>query len=216
MPYPKCKVYSDGNHYIAIPHTTRPYRPRRKPKEEIIPVTEVFTDKIKKETEEQYKAELSAPSYEDAPMPRIIHRRCIHMIMAFQSTHPMRGATFSVPTPPTGDRISIHAPHAGCDLEQAEAWTRQAISIHAPHAGYDIIFIRVLLKDFYFNPRTPCGVRLDSAPHKVYCVQISIHAPHAGCDLRARCSSPIRSAFQFTHPMRGATLQFVNFASKFA
>ena len=194
MPYPKCKVYSDGNHYIAIPHTTRPYRPRRKPKEEIIPVTEVFTDKIKKETEEQYKAELSAPSYEDAPMPRIIHRRCIHMIMAFQSTHPMRGATFSVPTPPTGDRISIHA----------------------PHAGYDIIFIRVLLKDFYFNPRTPCGVRLDSAPHKVYCVQISIHAPHAGCDLRARCSSPIRSAFQFTHPMRGATLQFVNFASKFA
>ena len=70
MPYPKCKVYSDGNHYIAIPHTTRPYRPRRKPKEEIITVTKVFADEIKKETEEQCQSEQSAPSYEDAPMPR--------------------------------------------------------------------------------------------------------------------------------------------------
>ena len=40
MPYPKCKIYSDGGHYIAIPHTTRPYRPRKKPKEEVIAVTE--------------------------------------------------------------------------------------------------------------------------------------------------------------------------------
>ena len=26
MPYPNCKVYSDGSHFIAIPHTTRPKR----------------------------------------------------------------------------------------------------------------------------------------------------------------------------------------------
>ena len=26
MPYEKVKVYSDGNHYIGIPHTTRPAR----------------------------------------------------------------------------------------------------------------------------------------------------------------------------------------------
>ena len=69
MPYPKCKVYSDGNHYIAIPHTTRPYRPRRKPKEEIITVTKVFADEIKKETKGQCQSEQSAPSYEDALMP---------------------------------------------------------------------------------------------------------------------------------------------------
>lgn len=36
--YPKAKVYSDGGHYIAIPHTEQPYRARRKPKEEIIEV----------------------------------------------------------------------------------------------------------------------------------------------------------------------------------
>lgn len=38
MPSPECKVYYDGSHYIAIPHTTRPYRPRRKRNEEKIVV----------------------------------------------------------------------------------------------------------------------------------------------------------------------------------
>ena len=62
MPYPKCKIYSDGSHYIAIPHTTRPYKPRRKPKEEVITVSEES-----KELQEQ--AENSAPSLGDASIP---------------------------------------------------------------------------------------------------------------------------------------------------
>ena len=64
MPYPKCKIYSDGGHYIAIPHTTRPYRPRRKPKEEVIAVAEETAEEA-----QQPAAEQSAPSTEDAPMP---------------------------------------------------------------------------------------------------------------------------------------------------
>lgn len=64
MPYPKCKVYSDGGHYIAIPHTTRPYRPRRRPKEEVITVTAETAEEV-----QQSAAEQSAPSTEDAPMP---------------------------------------------------------------------------------------------------------------------------------------------------
>lgn len=36
--YPETKVYFDGSHYIAIPHTERPYRPRKKPVEEVITV----------------------------------------------------------------------------------------------------------------------------------------------------------------------------------
>lgn len=39
MPYPKCKVYNDGSHYIAIPHTTRPKLAKRQHREEIIEVT---------------------------------------------------------------------------------------------------------------------------------------------------------------------------------
>lgn len=38
--YPESKVYFDGSHYIAIPHTERPCRPRRKPIEEVITVKE--------------------------------------------------------------------------------------------------------------------------------------------------------------------------------
>ena len=64
MPYSKCKIYSDGSHYIAIPHTTRPYRPRKKPKEEVIAVTEEVAEEV-----QQPDAEQSAPSQEDAPMP---------------------------------------------------------------------------------------------------------------------------------------------------
>ena len=64
MPYPKCKIYSDGGHYIAIPRTTRPYRLRKKPKEEVIAVTEEVAEEV-----QQPAAEQSAPSTEDALMP---------------------------------------------------------------------------------------------------------------------------------------------------
>ena len=38
--YPETKVYFDGSHYIAIPHTERPYRPRKKPVEEVVTLVE--------------------------------------------------------------------------------------------------------------------------------------------------------------------------------
>ena len=40
MPYGETKVYFDGSHYIAIPHTERPYRRRPKKAEEEITVTQ--------------------------------------------------------------------------------------------------------------------------------------------------------------------------------
>lgn len=40
MAYGETKVYFDGSHYIAIPHTTRPAKPRLKAFEETITVTE--------------------------------------------------------------------------------------------------------------------------------------------------------------------------------
>lgn len=36
--YAQTKVYYDGSHYIAIPHTERPYRPRKKSVDEVITV----------------------------------------------------------------------------------------------------------------------------------------------------------------------------------
>ena len=40
MPYEKVKIYSDGSHYIGIPHTTRPKKDRMQRMEEKITVIE--------------------------------------------------------------------------------------------------------------------------------------------------------------------------------
>ena len=123
------------------------------------------------------------------------------------------------------------------------------ISIHAPHAGCDIFAVRIALHLIHFNPRTPCGVRRCSfalsspsssfqsthpmrgatrlcvafarllyisihAPHagcdRTNVLEnlfggISIHAPHAGCDVSTNSSMNSALSFQSTHPMRGAT-----------
>ena len=67
MPYGECKIYFDGSHYIGIPHTTRPSRRCPKPPEEEIVVTEKEAEPPI-ETEENVRAEESAPSNDDAPI----------------------------------------------------------------------------------------------------------------------------------------------------
>ena len=64
MSYGECKVYFDGSHYIAIPHTTRPSRRRFRPPEEEIEVTEQEEAQTT-EQEETINAEESAPSVDD-------------------------------------------------------------------------------------------------------------------------------------------------------
>ena len=125
--------------------------------------------------------------------------------MRFQSTHPMRGATggsvetqfywaISIHAPHAGCDvifhlalssffwISIHAPHAGCDETDGNPVGFYVISIHAPHAGCDRRKGRKKRRQRNFNPRTPCGVRRDHGEDPVPSPVISIHAPHAGCD----------------------------------
>ena len=101
----------------------------------------------------------------------------------FQSTHPLRGATIT--------------PH--CVVGQCSV-----ISIHAPLAGCDALnrLLRWIL--FYFNPRTPCGVRPRCFRECVAELKISIHAPLAGCD-RSAIFVRTLGLFQSTHPLRGAT-----------
>lgn len=69
MPYGECKIYFDGSHYIGIPHTTRPSRRRPKPPKEEIVVTEKEIEPPT-ETEENIRAEESAPPVDDAPIVR--------------------------------------------------------------------------------------------------------------------------------------------------
>ena len=103
----------------------------------------------------------------------------------FQSTHPMRGATKAIQSATVASSISIHAPHAGCDGQ--------------------LLFHFAIV--WYFNPRTPCGVRHDMQDTWTDTISISIHAPHAGCDFGEDNVVAILGWFQSTHPMRGATKQ---------
>ena len=80
---------------------------------------------------------------------------------SFQSTHPLRGATMDAEQLRRIWRISIHAPLAGCDCPFRGTGCWCGISIHAPLAGCDGIVDGDGLRIFHFNPRTPCGVRLE-------------------------------------------------------
>ena len=79
--------------------------------------------------------------------------------VSFQSTRPVRGATFLERIPHLDTHISIHAPRAGRDWGSPATATRDAISIHAPRAGRDYGYVVVGQVTW-----------------------ISIHAPRAGRD----------------------------------
>ena len=81
--------------------------------------------------------------------------------MVFQSTHPLRGATFSAASGVHHPlAISIHAPLAGRDVPLYGSDKKQSISIHAPLAGRDVQKINQAIEG----------------------IEISIHAPLAGRD----------------------------------
>ena len=116
----------------------------------------------------------------------------------------MRGATGHIRDVDGIREISIHAPHAGSDIDWIAVVKRPGISIHAPHAGSD------------GHIRDVDGIREISihAPHagsdcfSFFCSpfsMISIHAPHAGSDVVCDKSYQKKFEFQSTLPMRGAT-----------
>ena len=100
----------------------------------------------------------------------------------FQSTHPMRGATRRNSYIPDEDRISIHAPHAGCDCTDAEQLARmyEFQSTHPMRGATVGAPISAPTETFQSThpmrgatPSRLCFCNADG---------ISIHAPHAGCD----------------------------------
>ena len=107
----------------------------------------------------------------------------VAFVWSFQSTRPMRGATFYIlPTMRARD-ISIHAPHAGRDAGDKYITGSNCISIHAPLAGCDVEYIQhTVWFSPYFNPRAPCGAR-----------------PRRGTTTNST------TLFQSTRPVRGAT-----------
>ena len=76
------------------------------------------------------------------------------MLLPFQFTHPVRGATPRFRLLCTDALVSIHAPRAGCDVEDILSydWTPE-VSIHAPRAGCDKLIVNEFRhgKEFQFT-----------------------------------------------------------------
>ena len=79
---------------------------------------------------------------------------------AFQSTHPLRGATTRRQTGTAKRTISIHAPLAGCDTRaSAQQHAHYIFQSTHPLRGATRHRRAALFTVQNFNPRTPCGVR---------------------------------------------------------
>ena len=81
------------------------------------------------------------------------------------------------------------------------------ISIHAPHAGSDVVHNRFTQPVGDFNPRSPCGERLEGRGSRAFTDQISIHAPHAGSD-QSQPNSPYFFAISIHAPHAGSDYLF--------
>ena len=98
---------------------------------------------------------------------------------------PLAGSDLTRARASLAEQISIHAPLAGSDHKRRHLGLIAQISIHAPLAGSDPGggVSRADYRDF--NPRSPCGERLD-------------------CD----SVGAVRQRVQSTLPLRGATSGF--------
>ena len=61
----------------------------------------------------------------------------MHECCEFQSTRPVRGATWREMEMEAGQLVSIHAPRAGRDAVILGEQPTKRVSIHAPRAGRD-------------------------------------------------------------------------------
>ena len=81
-------------------------------------------------------------------------------LAAFQSTLPVRGATYDLPARTLAVDISIHAPCTGSDWDSDSDDVLKEISIHAPCTGSDPANQKSFVPRPYFNPRSLYGERL--------------------------------------------------------
>ena len=128
-------------------------------------------------------------------------------LFQFQSTHPARGATRGSP----GYRIfpssiSIHAPREGCDrppLQRPRA--RFYFNPRTPRGVRRHAWPPALRRcNLYFNPRTPRGVRRRWRASTPLRANFNPRTPR-GVRLRSTSVLMAPAVFQSTHPARGAT-----------
>ena len=144
---------------------------------------------------------------------------------AFQSTHPLRGATVRpfLPSPlcgyfnprtPCGVRLAVFCfvtrnyvfqsthPLRGATFAIWNQILRENYFNPRTPCGVRPTLVRWVSMDVNFNPRTPCGVRPAIAAATPAKVLISIHAPLAGCDPAVAAADP-RQRISIHAPLAG-------------
>ena len=136
----------------------------------------------------------------------VLRSLSVVLIIQFQSTLPVRGATYCTPHAGRELVISIHAPRAGSDaFIHVICVTRAFISIHAPRAGSDVVQPESGGAGYVFQSTLPVrGATPHGRPRGAFRL-ISIHAPRAGSDDLSNRWVEITALFQSTLPVRGAT-----------
>ena len=152
-------------------------------------------------------------------------------LLLFQSTRPMRGATWRYPMrgggthhfnprAPCGARLSAQIialtwprfqstrPMRGATETGLTDSIQDIISIHAPHAGRDQFGLSNGGFLLHFNPRAPCGARPGGRLTQASRLDFNPRAP-CGARLYALGHDDLPLLFQSTRPMRGATLSIV-------
>ena len=150
------------------------------------------------------------------------------LVVAFQSTPPIRVATYRVFAPPSPSKFQSTPPIRVATIyrpgirpvltyfnpRHPYGWRRytthrvskdSAISIHATHTGGDLQVKGRRCATCDFNPRHPYGWRLASLSFVSLPVEISIHATHTGGDLSLQFQDCTFFQFQSTPPIRVAT-----------
>ena len=127
-------------------------------------------------------------------------------IVAFQSTRPMRGATKKTLYIVVVYIFQSTRPMRGATCGLLRRYVG-AVRYFNPRAPCGARLNQNNVRNFaaYFNPRAPCGARRFRRFCWRYGRPISIHAPHAGRDSSMLSTAATVERFQSTRPMRGAT-----------
>lgn len=95
MAYGETKVYFDGSHYIAIPHTERKLKRRPKPPEEVITVKDIPKETVTENAEENVvaNAENAAVSTVESTVKQVVEQTATSPQKAVQSLKTERKMT---------------------------------------------------------------------------------------------------------------------------
>ena len=123
----------------------------------------------------------------------------------FQSTPPVKAATFVSPLHDKDKTISIHAAREGGDVSRIAIIFSALISIHAAREGGDFFPVVSTEKSQIFQSTPPVKAATLVSILCLVISEISIHAAREGGDVKPAALRALLASFQSTPPVKAAT-----------